>query len=488
MPATRIPGSSITSERRRATPVVSRGRAIVALRLSERKLLLFVADLAALTLALLTVLALRFHQPFGWSTLAERGSWFGLLIVIGIVCAPPLNAYDLRLASRVTSGVGVGAGVALVVALVYLAIPYITPRLLVSRLTAGSFVFLVVALVSAGRAAYALALVQPTFRHRAIVVGAGWAGRVVAEAIRTEAATEYDLIGFIDDDPAKQGEVIAGLPVLGTATDLLPAARRYRVSEVVTAITRSESMDGRLVQALMDCHERGVQVTAMPPLYERLTGRVPVEHAGASLQVILPLDRDPSRAYLLVKRISDILLGLAGGALTLSLLPIIALALRLEGPGPLFYRQTRLGRGGRRFRLIKFRTMVPDAEANGPQWTEEGDTRVTRVGRILRRLHLDELPQAINLLRGEMSFIGPRPERPEFVAHLEKDIPFYRARHAMRPGITGWAQVRYGYGSSTEDALIKLQYDLYYIKHATLYLDLVILVRTLGLILTLRGR
>ncbi len=138
--------------------------------------------------------------------------------------------------------------------------------------------------------------------------------------------------------------------------------------------------------------------------------------------------------------------------------------------------------------LLKYRTMIPDAETDGPRWTQEDDDRVTRVGRVLRRLHLDELPQAINILRGEMSFIGPRPERPEFVAHLEKQIPFYRARHAVRPGVTGWAQVNYEYGDSVEDALIKLQYDLYYIKHANLWLDLVILARTVGHVLRFAGR
>jgi lipopolysaccharide/colanic/teichoic acid biosynthesis glycosyltransferase len=203
---------------------------------------------------------------------------------------------------------------------------------------------------------------------------------------------------------------------------------------------------------------------------------------------VLPADRDLNRVYLLLKRLLDLIIGLAGSALTAILLPAVALALRLEGPGPILYRQTRIGRGGRRFVLLKFRTMVPDAEANGPQWAQEDDSRVTRVGHVLRLFHLDEVPQAINLLKGEMSFIGPRPERPEFVERLAREIPFYRARHAMRPGVTGWAQVNYRYGRSTADALVKLQYDLYYIKHCSLFLDTLILVRTLGMVLTLRNR
>jgi lipopolysaccharide/colanic/teichoic acid biosynthesis glycosyltransferase len=226
----------------------------------------------------------------------------------------------------------------------------------------------------------------------------------------------------------------------------------------------------------------------MQAVYERLTGRVPVEHAGNNLHLILPTDRDPNRAYLLLKRATDLAVGALGCLITLAVLPVIALAIWLEDAGPVFYRQTRVGRGGRPFTLVKFRTMVQHAEQDGPQWAQEADERITRVGRVLRRLHLDELPQAVSLLRGEMAFIGPRPERPEFVAELEAVIPFYRARHAVRPGITGWAQVNYRYGSSVEDALVKLQYDLYYNKHCSLFLDALILVRTLGLVLTLRGR
>ncbi|KRT76465.1 MAG: sugar transferase [Armatimonadetes bacterium CSP1-3] len=463
-------------------------RAIVSLRLSERRALLFLSDVAAINLTLLTVLAWRFHLPFGWQTAAFQPMWFGLLVGLWAICAPLLNAYDLRRASRVGSGAAAGAAVALLVAVIYLSIPYYTPQLPASRLTAASFVLVMVASVAAGRAAYALFLVQPTFRHRVLVVGAGRAGRELVEALRTYTPTEYDAVGFADDDPAKQGEVVAGLPVLGTCRDLLRLAREWGVSEVVVAVARDENLDASLVGALLDGHEQGIQITAMAPLYERLTGRVPLEYAAGNLHVILPVDRDRNRLSLLVKRGVDVLLGLVGGLATLALLPLVALALRLESPGPVFYRQVRAGRGGRPFSLIKFRTMIPDAESTGPRWAEEDDSRVTRIGRILRRLHLDELPQAINLLRGEMSFIGPRPERPEFAASLEKQIPFYRARHAMRPGITGWAQVNFGYGSSTEDALIKLQYDLYYNKYASLYLDLCIFVRTLALVLTLKGR
>jgi exopolysaccharide biosynthesis polyprenyl glycosylphosphotransferase len=384
--------------------------------------------------------------------------------------------------------VATSAGTSAIVCLIYLFTPYVTPPLLISRLTAFTFIGLAVAFTAVWRAAYAGLLVQPSFRHRAIIVGAGWAGRTVADALTVHAATEYDLAGFIDDDPARRDDVVAGLPVVGTSADLVDLVRARGASEVIVAVTRHETLGAQLVQALLACHELGIQITMMHTVYERLTGKVPVEHAGNNLHLVLPTDRDSNRVYLLLKRAADISVGFIGSLIVLAVLPLAALAIRIESAGPILYRQVRVGRGGRTFTLFKFRTMVPHAEPHGPQWAKETDERVTRVGRVLRGLHLDELPQALNLLRGEMSFIGPRPERPEFVGELETVIPFYRGRHAMRPGVTGWAQVNYRYGRSVEDALIKLQYDLYYVRHASVLLDAVILVRTLALVLALRRR
>jgi exopolysaccharide biosynthesis polyprenyl glycosylphosphotransferase len=458
-----------------------------ALRLSERKMLLYIGDMLAVNMALLLTLALRLHKGFGWHTMLRYPGWFVLIIALWAVCAPLLNTYDLRTAARVPTGAAAGAGTAAVVSVAFLLTPYISPPLLMSRLTAFTFVILSVGAVVLWRAAYAGLLVQPTFRHRALIVGAGWAGRVLADVLHTHAATEYDVVGFIDDDPRRSGDQVGELSVIGSSADLVDLVRRHDVSEVIVAVTHQETMSSRLTQALLRAREAGVQIAMMQAVYERLTGKVPVEHTGHNFHLVLSTERDPNRLFLVLKRIADIVIGTVGGVLMLGLLPFIALAVMLEGPGPVFYRQDRVGQGGRVFPLYKFRTMIPYAEPRGPQWADEGDSRVTRVGRVLRRSHLDELPQALNLLRGEMSFVGPRPERPEFVAELERVIPFYRARHAMRPGITGWAQVNYRYGRSVEDALIKLQYDLFYLKHCSLVLDAVILVRTLARVLAVRG-
>jgi len=244
-----------------------------------------------------------------------------------------------------------------------------------------------------------------------------------------------------------------------------------------------------MFQAIMDCNERGIQITPMPILYEQMTGRVAVEHVGDNWLVVLPVNGvSVFSPFMLFKRLADVIVSVLGLVLLSVVLPFVALAIYLESPGPIFYAQERVGRAGRIFRLIKLRSMVPSAEQDGqPRWARRNDERVTRVGRFLRRTRLDELPQFLNVLRGEMSLIGPRPERPEFVAELQKRIPFYRSRLAVRPGLTGWAQVNYPYGSSVEDALIKLQYDLYYIKHQSFYLDLLILLKTIGVVLSFQG-
>lgn len=204
----------------------------------------------------------------------------------------------------------------------------------------------------------------------------------------------------------------------------------------------------------------------------------------------LPLQSRPTRtAEAVIKRLLDLVGSLALAVALLILLPFLALAIWIDSPGPVFYRQQRVGWRGRPFTVLKFRSMAPDAEPDGEaQWAAKDDPRVTRVGRLLRRTRLDELPQALNVLRGEMSLVGPRPERPEFVERLQQVVPFYRVRLAVKPGLTGWAQINYGYGDSVESALTKLQYDLYYLKHQSFWFDLLILARTVHVVLRMKGQ
>jgi lipopolysaccharide/colanic/teichoic acid biosynthesis glycosyltransferase len=239
----------------------------------------------------------------------------------------------------------------------------------------------------------------------------------------------------------------------------------------------------------MENPEQVIVITPMASLYETITGKVPVEHVGDDWSVALPLERpEASGLYPLFRRGVEVAVAAFGLVALGVALPALVPLVIAGSPGPVFYRQLRVGRGGRPFVLVKLRTMHPDAEAGGPVWAAPDDARATPGGRWLRRTRVDELPQLLNVLRGEMALIGPRPERPEFVDALAETIPFYRARHAVRPGITGWAAVRMGYGGSPAEALEKLQYDLYYIKHQGPMLDLTIALRTLGGMIRLRGR
>jgi sugar transferase (PEP-CTERM system associated) len=257
------------------------------------------------------------------------------------------------------------------------------------------------------------------------------------------------------------------------------------VKAVILAVDRPTP---RLVRNVLEARLAGMEIIELPHLYERFGGRVPVQHVVD--QWLLSSDGFHllSRDYIQkIKRVLDCVVSGLLLALFAPLMVVIALAIRLESPGPVFYRQNRVGRGGEVFSVFKFRSMRQDAEKQGAQWAREKDPRVTRVGRYIRALRFDELPQILNIFRGDMSLVGPRPERPEFVEHLETAIPYYSVRHCVRPGLTGWAQVNYPYGATIEDALRKLEYDLYYLKNMSVLLDLKIILRTVGVVLMSEG-
>ena len=475
----------------------------VGLNVSERRVLLLIMDTILLVAALLLAMKLRTDWLDPPGAIFALWRWWATLIAVWWLAANLFECYDLaRAASAPHSIINETAAAALTVAF-YTWIPVITPPL-ASRKLVLAFALLAIGLLAVWRGLYAVLLAQPNFYIRALVVGAGQAGDALARAIHETAATStatsanplrgtgYQIIGFVDDDAEKQaGGSVAGVPVLGGSGALLRLARELKVDEVVLAITHRHTISNETFEAILACREAGYPVTTMPALYERLFGRVPVEHVGRNVQSVLPIDESGpgTRFYHWAKRLGDLLVGLLGAILAGVLIPFVALGNALLCPGPLFYRQRRLGQGGQPFTVVKFRTMRPDAEqATGAVWANAGDGRITAVGRLLRKSRLDELPQVINLLRGEMSLIGPRPERPEFVEALACQIPYYRARHAVKPGLTGWAQVRFGYGNTVEDARTKLEYDLYYVRHAGFYLDTLIALKTVGVMLRLQGQ
>jgi exopolysaccharide biosynthesis polyprenyl glycosylphosphotransferase len=325
-------------------------------------------------------------------------------------------------------------------------------------------------------------------QRRALIVGAGRAGRSIARAIARHSRSQYGLVGFVDDDVAKQRTEIEGLSVLGGREDLLSLIRQNHVSEVILAITHDPSAE--LVRSLLDARELGVNIRSMPLLYEEINGRVPVEDIHHSWHLALSAAQTPtSRMTAALKRALDLVASLCGLVLFGALLPFLALAIRLDSRGPIFYAQVRVGQGRRPFTVRKLRTMVADAEGTGRAvWASRNDPRVTRVGRWLRRTHLDEFPQLWSILRGEMSLVGPRPERPEIVPELEEKIPLYRLRHAVKPGLAGWAVIHAGYVDSLDAAHLRVEYDLYYIKRQSIWLDLRILLWCVGRVLMLKGQ
>jgi exopolysaccharide biosynthesis polyprenyl glycosylphosphotransferase len=463
----------------------------IPLQISERKALLVFMDLLLVngaTLLALWLWTLRDPQlSFSPEYILSQAHWFLVLTALWLFLATLNSFYNLRIADYLRlSGAALVRIIALVL-LIYLGIYFVAPRHALPRLFILYFGVVSFSLVGLWRAGYILLLSRTPFQRQALIVGAGWAGRTIARAIRESLSPGYHLVGFVDDDLAKQAQVIEDLPVLGTRRGLVTLVRANDVAEVILAITHD--VDGELLQILMNCQEQGVAITPMTALYEELTGRVPVEHIGDAWYIALPLDHAATGGfYPLVKRVIDVVVAIVGLSLFAFLFPLISLALYLDSPGPIVYTQERVGRGGRVYKVIKLRTMVPDAEHDQAVWAQEHDPRITRVGRILRKTRLDEFPQFINILRGEMSAMGPRPERPELVAELEKQIPFYRLRHAVKPGMAGWAMLHQDYVDSVEDALIRLQYDLYYIKHQSIWLDVLILLRTLGKIVMLKGR
>lgn len=460
------------------------------LRISERRLLLMAGDALAVIFSVLIALriwALVAREPFTLDFVLPQISWFFALSVLWFVIASANDFYNLASIARRSAALQKLILITLQLLVVYLIVFFFSerdalPRLFIIYYGIASFIF-----VALWRMVNPALIGWASAPRRVLIVGADDAALSMINTLRYEAGESYEVKGVIGSSECV-GETIADVPVIGTEADILNYISRDFISELV--ITSTQELSEPVLKALMDAYERGVAITPMPILYERVTERVPVEHVGSHWAIVLPVGGiSVLNPYPPMKRLVDIVLSLLGLVILVLLLPFIAIAIWLDSRGPIFYRQQRVGLNGRLFRIIKFRTMIPDAEKySGAVFAERNDPRVTRMGNFMRKTRIDELPQLINIFRGDMSLIGPRPERPEHVQRLQEKIPFYRTRHTVRPGLTGWAQVRYSYGANDHDALVKLQYDLYYIRHQSLLLDLTILIRTVGKVIRMAGQ
>ena len=368
----------------------------------------------------------------------------------------------------------------ILVALLYLLIPSIA---IGNGIFVSSLVIFLIAIIAwrllFNRLAYARQL-----EERVLIVGTGTTARMVARQIQSQHDFGYRVIGFIDDAPGL-GHGVLSPATLGAAEDIPQIVSQYDVDRIVVGLSDRR---GRLpIAELLQAKLSGIRVEDATTIYERLTGKILIDDLKPSW-LIFSDGFVISRWSRFLKRLIDLALASIGFVLAAPLTLLTALAVYLDSDGPILYRQERVGENGRTFTLLKFRSMRVDAEKAGqPIWAKVNDDRITRVGRFIRKARLDELHQLWNVLRVDMSFVGPRPERPFFVQQLAEEIPFYQQRHAVKPGVTGWAQIKYQYGSSIEDAMEKLRYDLYYIKHLSIALDLSIVFDTVKVIMFGKG-
>jgi sugar transferase (PEP-CTERM system associated) len=323
---------------------------------------------------------------------------------------------------------------------------------------------------------------DPHLDERVLIVGTGKTARVLAQQIGTNQDFAYRLVGFVDE--REKATYVRQHDILGTAVDIDRIVASRHVDRIVVGLSDRR---GRLpIEALLRAKMSGVRVEDATTTYERLTGKILIDDLKPSWLIFSDGFR-ASRLTRFVKRMLDLSFSIILAISTLPLMLATAIAIKLDSAGPALYSQERVGENGRVFKIYKFRSMRSDAEQGTPVWARDKDDRITRVGRFIRKTRLDELPQLWNVMRGDMSFVGPRPERPFFVDQLAREIPFYLQRHAVRPGLTGWAQVKYQYGSTVEDAMEKLRYDLYYIKHLSVFFDLTIVLDTVKVILFGKG-
>jgi sugar transferase (PEP-CTERM system associated) len=408
-----------------------------------------------------------------------------LIAGVTLLCLYFADLYDYRVISerrelfvRAIQALG---GASLVLAVLY----YWFPDLIVGRGVFAISAVFVISLVFGWRILFEWTNRRVGPRVRLLLVGTSDSAVKLARELHERRDLGVEIVGFVDSDPARVGTPVFNPGVIGTIDDIPAIVRARAVDQVVVSLADAR---GRLpMDKLLDMKLEGVSFDHLPSTYEKYTGKIAVENLRPSW-LIFSSGFKKTATLMAAKRAVDVAFAATGLILAAPVFLLVSLLIRATSKGPILYHQRRVGQHGRVFVLHKFRSMTADAEKDtGAVWAQPADRRVTGIGRLLRRCRLDELPQLWNVLCGHMSVVGPRPERPEFVESLKRDIPFYGQRHVVKPGLTGWAQVRYTYGATVEDALEKLQYDLFYIKHMSLSLDCFIMAKTVKTVLMGRG-
>lgn len=456
-------------------------------RLNARTVLLILAEAALIFGGMVAAVFLRVGSLDAEYELVNQHGFFKAALATTF-CLGAFYLYDLydfvvmhdrrELVLRLIQALGL-AWIALAIAF------YVVPPLMIGRGVTLIALPLALGLMVAWRLSIHWFLGHPEIGERILIVGSGAAAIEIARETLERRDAGYRVLGFIDTDPALLGKSLINPRVVGLTAELDAIVKREKVNRIVVAM--GERRGQFPTDQLLDLSLSGdVSIEEGASFYERLTGRVHLNMMRPSWLIFSGRGRQ-ARFDVIVRGVVLRGLALIGAILSLPIAIVTALLIKLDSRGPVLYKQERVGKNGQTFMVMKFRSMCTDAEKDGPVWATNSDDRATRVGRIIRKIRVDEIPQFWNILKGEMSFVGPRPERPHFVAQLAQEIPYYEQRHLIPPGLTGWAQIKYPYGSSIEDARQKLQYDLYYIKNQSLLLDAAILFETVKTILFGRG-
>ncbi|MEQ1575107.1 MAG: TIGR03013 family XrtA/PEP-CTERM system glycosyltransferase [Vicinamibacterales bacterium] len=453
-----------------------------------RSAVLLLLEMCLIVAAIATAAYIRLGPEAALELMGQQSGLLKILLITYVcqLCLYYCDLYDdmhitqdrRELLIRMFQALG---GTSIILSLLY----FVFPNLMLGRGVVVIAALLIAVVVSSWRVVFSWLSWRVGPRERLLLVGTSVAGVALARELHQRQDLGVEIVGFIDADPDRVGERIFNPGIIGTVDDIPSIVRTKAIDRVVVSLTDAR---GKLpMWKLLEMRTAGVTFHHLASVYEHYTGKIAVENLRPSWLIFSSGFRK-SAWQEAVKRLIDVGVSMIGLVIVSPLLVFLAAAVRLTSPGPVLYRQERVGLHGRVFTVFKVRSMHADAEAaTGAVWAQRGDSRITALGRFMRRTRLDELPQFWNVLRGDMSLVGPRPERPEFVKDLEHQIPFYGQRHVVKPGLTGWAQVRYTYGASVEDAMEKLQYDLYYIKNFTISLDLFILFETLKTVLLRRG-
>lgn len=405
-----------------------------------------------------------------------------LVTFIFQICLYYFDLYDFSVtssfsdtAARTTQAFGAGC---ISLSIIY----YMVPTTIISAEIFFTGYLVICGCIAVWRFFYALVLDRRMFAQPILILGTGVIAENIANEIENKRDSAYKIVAYAGDGEPRVNR--HQVPVVHDKTEIFSVAAARKAEKIIVAL--DDKRGNTPVKELLDCKLKGMSIVKGIEFYESLTGKILVEKVNPTW-IVFSEGFKQGGSLQTIKRAVDILLASFGLLISLPIILVTSVIIKLESPGTVFYTQDRVGEKGTIFKVIKFRSMRSDAEKDGPVWASKNDSRVTRVGNFIRKVRIDEIPQMWSVLKGDMSFVGPRPERPVFVAQLTKDIHYYSLRHNIKPGITGWAQICYPYGASEEDALRKLEYDLYYVKNMSVCMDLLIVFQTIKTVLFQRG-